>query len=59
MTEGEKHQTLVAGTPDERATAREKAYKRGRQGRFNRHWLFYAMVLLFAVGYAIYRWVQP
>ena len=59
MTDSEERRTLVTGTPDERADAREKAYKRGRQGRFNRNWIFLAVVLLFAVGYAIYRWAQP
>ena len=56
MADSEKRLTLVEGTPDQHADAAAPAYKRGRQGRFNRHWMFYALVLLGAVGYAIYRW---
>jgi len=57
MTESEKR--LVAGTPDEHADAAEPAYKRARQERINRHWLLYALFLLFAVGFAIYKWAYP
>lgn len=59
MTESEKRRTVVTGTPEEHADLAARAYKRGRQGRFNRHWMFYALVLLGAVGYAIYRWAYP
>jgi|GEM_PF-4846211 hypothetical protein len=58
MTESEKHRTLVTGTPDEHADAAAPAYKRARQERINRHWLLYALILLGAVGYAIYAFVQ-
>ncbi len=57
MAENEKR--LVHGTPDEHADAAAPAYKRARQERINRHWLFYALVLLGAVGYAVYRYVYP
>ena len=57
MADSEKPTTtLVEGTPEQRADARAEAHKRARQGRVNRHWLFYAAVLLGAVGYAIYLW---
>ena len=59
MTESEKDRPLVAGTPDEHADAAAKAHTRARQGRANRHWLFYAVVLLGAVGYAVYAFVYP
>ena len=57
MAENEKR--LVHGTPDEHADAAAPAYKRARQERINRHWLFYALVLLGAAGYAVYRYVYP
>ena len=56
MTESENRRTLVEGSPDERAAARAVAHKRGRQGRVNRHWMFYALVMLGAIAYAIYLW---
>jgi len=57
MTENERR--LVAGTPDEHADAAAPAFKRALQERFNRHWLFLALFLLFAVGFAIYKWAYP
>ena len=57
MAEDEKR--LVQGTPDEHADAAAPAYKRARQERSNRHWLFYALVLIGAVGYAVYSFVYP
>lgn len=59
MAENEKRHTLIDGTPDQHADAAAPAYKRARQGRFNRHWLFYALVLLGVVGYAVYSYVYP
>jgi hypothetical protein len=56
MADSEKRRSLVEGTPDEHADAAAPAYRRARQERINRHWLLYALVLLGAAGYAIYRW---
>jgi hypothetical protein len=50
LADSEKRPTLVEGTPDQHADAAAKAYKRARQGRLDRHWLFYVLVLLGAVG---------
>jgi hypothetical protein len=59
VADNDKRYTLVEGTPNQHADAAAPAYKRARQGRFNRHWLFYALVLLGAVGYAVYNFVYP
>ena len=59
MADSEKRRTLVEGTPDQHAAAAAPAYKRARQERFNRHWMFFALVLLGVVVYAIYRWRYP
>ena len=57
MTEDEKRLTLVGGTPDEHADKKKIAFKRAYQGRANRHWLFLVLVLLGAIGYALYTFV--
>jgi hypothetical protein len=54
MAESEKRNSLIEGTADEHAGARAEGYKRARQLRVDRHWLFMAAVLLGAVGYAVY-----
>ena len=59
MTEDEKPPTLVVGTPDEHADKKKIAFNRAYQGRANRHWLFLALVLLGAIGYALYTFVYP
>ena len=59
MAEKDKRYTLVDGTPDEHADARRRAYRRAYQMGFNREWLFFALVLLGVIGYAIYAYVYP
>lgn len=59
MAENEKRNTLVQGTPDEHADAMAKANQRSYQGMINREWMFFVLVLLFAIGYGIYNYVYP
>ncbi len=58
MAEDEKPLTLVTGTPDEHADKKKIAFKRAYQGRANRHWLFLVVVMLFAIGYALYLYFR-
>jgi hypothetical protein len=59
MAESEKRYTLVEGTPEEHAEAIDKARRGGGQMRFNREWLFMALVVLGVAGYALYSFIYP
>ena len=59
MAEGEKHRSLVEGTPEEHAAAIDKGLRLGGQQRANREWVFMGLILLGVAGYAVYAFVAP
>ena len=59
MAENEKPYTLVQGTPDEHADAAQQAYKRAYQMGVNREWVFFALILLWVIGFTVYKLVYP